>query len=171
VGHPRERFGEPTDAFQLEEDGGAGGPGAFEVIRASSWAAGRELQQRLAAPRRAGFGVPLSPNEDHHKSVGSDASGVVWAVGEGVTRWKPGDEVVVHCNQGLLEDPEVHGFDPLSGAVTADLGLRDELGSVCLSSAKVQGPSSCLPEKPKHLRLGGGPVSYGLTLLQRPTGC
>ena len=29
--------------------------------------------------------------------VGSDAAGVVLKVGAGVTKWKPGDEVVAHC--------------------------------------------------------------------------
>ena len=40
-----------------------------------------------------------------HRIGSSDASGVVWKVGAGVTRWKPGDEVVVHCNAGLLRGP------------------------------------------------------------------
>src|SRR5689334_6213768 len=53
------------------------------------------------------------PEYGHHIG-GSDASGVVWKVGPGVTRWKPGDEVVVHCNQASYEDPEVHGLDPLA---------------------------------------------------------
>ena len=38
------------------------------------------------------------PEYGHHIG-GSDASGIVWKVGEGVTRWKPGDEVVIHCNR------------------------------------------------------------------------
>ena len=40
--------------------------------------------------------------------VGSDASGVVLRVGPGVTRWKPGDRVTVHCNYVDLEGPEGH---------------------------------------------------------------
>ncbi|MDQ3645690.1 MAG: crotonyl-CoA carboxylase/reductase [Actinomycetota bacterium] len=44
---------------------------------------------------------------DHH-IVGSDASGVVLRTGPGVTRWKPGDEVTVHCNYVDLEAPEGH---------------------------------------------------------------
>ena len=65
----------------------------------------------------AALGEPVSVfryhPEDHHIG-GSDASGIVWKVGEGVTRWKPGDEVVVHCNQASYEDVEVHGLDPLA---------------------------------------------------------
>jgi crotonyl-CoA reductase len=41
--------------------------------------------------------------------VGSDASGVVLRVGAGVTRWKPGDRVTVHCNYVDMEGP--HGHD------------------------------------------------------------
>jgi crotonyl-CoA reductase len=47
-------------------------------------------------------------NLDHH-IVGSDASGVVLRTGPGVTRWKPGDRVTVHCNYVDLEAPEGHG--------------------------------------------------------------
>ncbi|MBW3562407.1 MAG: crotonyl-CoA carboxylase/reductase [Actinobacteria bacterium] len=44
---------------------------------------------------------------DYH-IVGSDASGVVLRTGPGVTRWKPGDRVVVHCNYVDLEAPQGH---------------------------------------------------------------
>ena len=60
------------------------------------------------------LGTPVSvmrygdPPQHGHHIGGSDASGVVWKVGPGVTRWSPGDEVVVHCNQASYEDPEVH---------------------------------------------------------------
>src|SRR5919205_3160819 len=40
--------------------------------------------------------------------VGSDLSGVVLRVGPGVTKWKPGDEVVAHCLSVELEDPQGH---------------------------------------------------------------
>ena len=44
---------------------------------------------------------------DYH-IVGSDASGIVVRTGPGVTRWKPGDRVTVHCNYVDLEGPEGH---------------------------------------------------------------
>ncbi|MGH3118563.1 MAG: alcohol dehydrogenase catalytic domain-containing protein, partial [Gaiellales bacterium] len=44
---------------------------------------------------------------DHH-IVGSDASAVVLRTGPGVTRWKPGDRVTVHCNYVDLEAPQGH---------------------------------------------------------------
>jgi crotonyl-CoA reductase len=40
--------------------------------------------------------------------VGSDAAGVVVRTGVGVTRWKPGDRVTIHCNYVDLEGPEGH---------------------------------------------------------------
>jgi crotonyl-CoA reductase len=40
--------------------------------------------------------------------LGSDASGVVVRVGAGVTKWKPGDEVVAHCLSVELEDADGH---------------------------------------------------------------
>ncbi|MGH2753096.1 MAG: crotonyl-CoA carboxylase/reductase [Actinomycetota bacterium] len=44
---------------------------------------------------------------DYH-IVGSDAAAVVLRTGPGVTRWKPGDEVTVHCNYVDMEAPEGH---------------------------------------------------------------
>jgi crotonyl-CoA reductase len=40
--------------------------------------------------------------------VGSDAAGIVVRVGVGVTRWKPGDRVTIHCNYVDMEGPEGH---------------------------------------------------------------
>ena len=108
-----EREGEPNDAFKLEQIA-LPEPGAFEVI-VRVMAAGVNFNNVWAA-----LGKPVSvfdygdhPQWGHHIG-GSDASGVVWKVGEGVTRWKPGDEVVIHCNQASYEDTEVHGLDPLA---------------------------------------------------------
>jgi crotonyl-CoA reductase len=41
--------------------------------------------------------------------VGSDAAGIVLRVGPGVTKWKPGDRVVVHCCDVEMQEPE--GYD------------------------------------------------------------
>lgn len=40
--------------------------------------------------------------------VGSDAAAVVLRTGPGVTRWKPGDRVTVHCNAVDMEGPSGH---------------------------------------------------------------
>src|SRR3569833_3318540 len=64
----------------------------------------------------AGRGLPISPFDVHKQPfhvAGSDASGIVWAVGAKVKRWKVGDEVVVHCNQDDGDDEECNGGDPM----------------------------------------------------------
>jgi len=81
-----ERFGEPVDAFQLEEID-VPEPGAFEVI-VRVMAAGVNFNNVWAA-----LGEPVSvfryhPNEDHHIG-GSDASGIVWQVGTSPGRRPP----------------------------------------------------------------------------------
>ncbi len=64
----------------------------------------------------AGLGQPISTLDVHKQPyhiAGSDASGVVWAVGAKVKRWKVGDEVIVHCNQDDGDDEDCNGGDPL----------------------------------------------------------
>ena len=153
-----EREGEPVDAFQLEEIE-VPEPGAFEVI-VRVMAAGVNFNNVWAA-----LGEPVGvwrygdhPQWGHHIG-GSDASGVVWKVGDGVTRWKPGDEVVVHCNQASYEDPEVHGLDPLAAPSQQIWGYETTWGSFA-QFCKVQA-QQLLP-KPAHLSWEEA-ASYGLT--------
>src|SRR4051794_13580841 len=151
----QEREGQPLDAFQLEEIE-VPEPGANEVI-VRVMAAGVNYNNVWAA-----LGKPVSvfryhPNEDHHIG-GSDASGIVWAVGTGVTRWKPGDEVVIHCNQASYEDVEVHGLDPLAAPSQQIWGYETSWGSFA-QFTKVQA-QQLLP-KPKNLTWEEA-ASYGL---------
>jgi crotonyl-CoA carboxylase/reductase len=152
-----ERFGEPKDAFQVEEIE-VPEPGAFEVI-VRVMAAGVNYNNVWAA-----LGQPVSvmkygdhPEFGHHIG-GSDASGVVWKVGAGVTRWKAGDEVVLHCNQASYEDPEVHGLDPMAAPSQKIWGYETTWGSFA-QFTKVQA-QQLLP-KPAALTWEEA-ASYGL---------
>jgi crotonyl-CoA carboxylase/reductase len=152
----QEREGEPIDAFQLEQIE-VPQPGAFEVI-VRVMAAGVNFNNVWAA-----LGKPVSvfrshPNEDHHIG-GSDASGIVWKVGEGVTKWQPGDEVVIHCNQASYEDVEVHGLDPLAAPSQKIWGYETSWGSFA-QFTKVQAQQ--LIRKPENLTWDEA-ASYGLT--------
>jgi crotonyl-CoA carboxylase/reductase len=151
----QEREGEPIDAFQLEEIE-VPEPGAFEVV-VRVMAAGVNYNNVWAA-----LGQPVSvfrshPEEDHHIG-GSDASGIVWKVGPGVTRWTPGDEVVIHCNQASYEDVEVHGLDPLAAPSQQIWGYETSWGSFA-QFTKVQA-QQLLP-KPENLTWEEA-ASYGL---------
>ena len=153
-----DRFGEPIDAIQLE-DIAPPEPGPFEVI-VRTMAAGVNFNNVWAARAE-----PLSvfrygdhPETGHHIG-GSDASGIVWKVGEGVTRWKVGDEVVVHCNQASYEDPEVHGLDPLAAPSQRIWAYETTWGSFA-QYCKVQA-QQLLP-KPANLSWAEA-ASYGLT--------
>jgi crotonyl-CoA carboxylase/reductase len=154
----QEREGEPVDAFQLEEIE-VPEPAAFEVI-VRVMAAGVNYNNVWAA-----LGKPISvmkygdhPEFGHHIG-GSDASGIVWKVGPGVTRWKAGDEVVIHCNQASYEDPEVHGLDPMAAPSQRIWGYETTWGSFA-QFTKVQA-QQLLP-KPQNLTWEEA-ASYGLT--------
>src|SRR4051812_18233872 len=153
-----EREGEPKDAFQLEEIE-LPEPGAFEVI-VRVMSAGVNFNNVWAV-----LGKPVSVFNygDHeewgHHIGGSDASGVVWSVGPGVTKWKPGDEVVIHCNQASYEDVEVHGLDPLAAPSQQIWGYETTWGSFA-QFTKVQA-QQLLP-KPRNLSWVES-SAYGLT--------
>ena len=104
------------------------------------------------------FGYGDHPEYGHHIG-GSDASGVVWKVGPGVTRWKAGDEVVIHCNLTSYEDPEVHGLDPMAAPSQRIWGYETTWGSFA-QFTKVQA-QQLLP-KPANLDWDEA-SSYGLT--------
>jgi crotonyl-CoA carboxylase/reductase len=103
------------------------------------------------------FGYGDHPEYGHHIG-GSDASGVVWKVGAGVTRWKPGDEVIIHCNMASYEDPEVHGLDPLAAPSQRIWGYETTWGSFA-QFTKVQA-QQLLP-RPQNLTWEEA-ASYGL---------
>jgi crotonyl-CoA carboxylase/reductase len=153
-----EREGEPKDAFQVEEIE-VPEPGPFEVI-VRVMAAGVNFNNVWAALGKpvSVFGYGDHPEYGHHIG-GSDASGIVWKVGEGVTKWKPGDEVVLHCNQASYEDVEVHGLDPLAAPSQQIWGYETTWGSFA-QFTKVQAQQ--LLARPQNLSWAES-SAYGLT--------
>ncbi len=151
-----ERQGEPEDAFQLEEIE-VPQPGAFEVI-VRVMAAGVNYNNVWAA-----LGQPVGvwrygdhPEFGHHIG-GSDASGVVWKVGEGVQRWKVGDEVIIHCNMANYEDVAMT-VDPMTAPSQRIWGYETTWGSFA-QFTKVQAQQ--LIPKPQNLTWEEA-ASYGL---------
>ncbi len=99
----------------------------------------------------AALGEPISVFNVHKQDLhiaGSDASGIVWAVGSKVKRWKVGDEVVVHCNQDDGDDEECNGGDPMFSPTQRIWGYETPDGSFA-QYARVQ--SQQLMPRPKHL--------------------
>jgi len=145
-----ERFGEPKHAFKIEQ---VPVPelGPRDVL-VYVMAAGVNYNNVWAA-----LGIPVNvirarqkkgEREDFHIG-GSDASGVVWKVGHGVTNVKVGDEVVVHCGQWDHADPHIRaGKDPMLAPSQLIWGYETNWGSFA-QFTKVQ-DHMCLP-KPAHL--------------------
>jgi crotonyl-CoA carboxylase/reductase len=151
----KEREGEPVKSMQVEEVL-VPEPGPSEVL-VLVMAAGVNFNGVWAAQ-----GKPVSVFRMHKEPfhiAGSDASGIVWKVGKEVRRWKPGDEVVVHCNQSCGQCPECNGFDPLACSEQKIWGYETSWGSFA-QFCKVQAQQ--LVQKPKQLGWEDA-ASYGLT--------
>ena len=99
----------------------------------------------------AALGTPISPFDGHKQPyhiAGSDASGIVWAVGDKVTRWTVGDEVVIHCNQDDGDDEDCNGGDPMFSTSQRIWGYETPDGSF---GQFTRAQSQQLMSRPKHL--------------------
>jgi len=140
----RERHGEPDVSFQLE------------VVDTPTVDSNEVLVFVMAAGVNyngiwAGLGIPISPFDVHKAPfhiAGSDASGIVWAVGDKVKRWKVGDEVVIHCNQDDGDDEHCNGGDPMYSPSQRIWGYETPDGSFA-QFTNVQ--SQQLMARPQHL--------------------
>ncbi|MGR3454848.1 crotonyl-CoA carboxylase/reductase [Pseudooceanicola sp.] len=140
----RERHGEPDKSFQVE------------VVDTPVLDSHEVLVLVMAAGVNyngvwAGLGQPISPFDVHGADfhiAGSDASGIVWAVGDKVKRWKVGDEVVIHCNQDDGDDEDCNGGDPMFSDSQRIWGYETPDGSFA-QFTNVQAQQ--LMPRPKHL--------------------
>jgi crotonyl-CoA carboxylase/reductase len=151
----KEREGEPQRAMQVEEIQ-VPEVGANEVL-VLTMAAGVNFNGVWAAR-----GKPVSVfkmHKDDFHIAGSDAAGIVWKVGNEVRRWKPGDQVVIHCNQSCGQCPECNGLDPMACEQQKIWGYETNWGSFA-QFTKVQA-QQLLP-KPAQLSWEEA-ASYGLT--------
>ena len=144
-----ERYGEPATAFLVEEiEVPRPGPGEALVL---VMAAGINYNNVWAAR-----GVPVDVTRSHAKLGepadfhigGSDASGIVYAVGKGVDNVAVGDRVVIHCGQWDGDDPVVkEGSDPGFAESYRIWGYESNWGSFA-QFTKVQA-HQCLPKAPQ----------------------
>src|SRR5918994_7281655 len=140
-----ERFGEPRDSIKDEViDVPEIGPNEALVM---VMAAGVNFNNVWAAR-----GVPVDVTKtqarwgeptDFH-IVGSDAAGVVFAVGDRVTDVRVGDQVVVHAGQWDLDDPWVTGGNDPGLAPTFRVWGYDTCWGSFAQFTKVQA-HQCLP--------------------------
>jgi crotonyl-CoA carboxylase/reductase len=146
-----ERFGDPISAFKVEKipvpeprpDEALVYVMAAGVNFNNVWAALGTPIDVIAARRKAKF-----DSSDFHIG-GSDASGIVYAVGCDVRNVKVGDHVVMHCGQWDVDCPAVrNGDDPMYDPSFKIWGYETNWGSFA-QFTRVQA-HQCMP-KAKHL--------------------
>jgi crotonyl-CoA carboxylase/reductase len=152
-----EREGDLETAYELESLAPPE-PGPFEVV-VRVMAAGLNYNSIWAARAEP---ISIFDQGDHpewgHHIGGSDAAGIVWKVGVGVTRWRPGDAVVIQANHASYEDTEVHGLDPLAAPSQLGYGYQTTWGTFA-EFCKVQAQQ--LVPKPDHLSWADA-ATYGV---------
>jgi crotonyl-CoA carboxylase/reductase len=126
-----ERYGNPSSAFveeAIETPAPRRGEALVYVMAAgvnynNVWAALGRPVDVVAARQRAG-------EEEPFHIGGSDASGIVWAVGDGVDSVKVGDQVVAHCGVWDADDPWIKsGGDPIVAPSARIWGYETNWGS------------------------------------------
>ena len=144
------RFGQPRDAFEIEQvDVPEPGPRQVLVYVMAAgtnynnvWAALGAPVNVIDARRRGGA------EEDFHIG-GSDASGVVWAVGDEVTNVKVGDHVVLSCGMWDEDAADIQaGGDPMMSSTNRIWGYEENWGS--FAQYTLVDRYQCHP-KPPHL--------------------
>lgn len=152
-----ERHGDPVEAMQLEEVP-VPRPAMGEVVLRVK-AAGVNYNHVWAC---RGKPVPISalhPDDPMHIG-GSDASGIVAAVGEGVRGWNVGDEVLTHPLQSCGQCVACNGYEPLACQEQKAWGFETSWGSFA-QYARVQAQQ--LLRKPPQLSWEEA-ACYGLKL-------
>jgi crotonyl-CoA carboxylase/reductase len=146
----QDRFGEPRKAFQPE------------VVDVPELRDDEVLVYVMSAGINynnvwAGLGVPVdvigarckAGEPERFHIGGSDASGIVYKVGRGVTSLRVGDEVVIHCGTWSANCEMVRrGVDPMYSPTFRIWGYETNYGSFA-QFTRVQA-HQCLA-KPKHL--------------------
>ncbi len=145
----QDRLGDPRQAFRIEEidvpelqpDEVLIGVMAAGVNYNNVWAARGEPIDVISVRQRKG------DTRDFHIG-GSDASGVIYALGEGVSDLDVGDEVVVHPGYWDSEDPWVKaGRDPMLSSTAGIWGYDTNFGS--FAQFAVAQAHQCLPKAPQ----------------------
>lgn len=146
----QDRLGDPRDAFKIErvETPEVGPDQALVAVMAAGinynnvWAA-RGVPIDVIAVRQAA-------GDPHNFHIGgSDASGIVYAVGSEVTNVKVGDEVVIHHGWWDKKDPWVlAGKDPMIAPSAKIWGYETNYGS--FGQFTIAQAHQCLP-KAEHL--------------------
>ena len=145
-----ERYGQPREAFKIEVvDVPKPGPKQVLVwVMAAGinynnvWAALGTPVDVIAARRKA------NPSEPAFHIGGSDASGIVWAVGSEISKVKVGDEVVLSCATWDENAPDIQaGADPITSTSARIWGYEENWGSFAQFTRVDE--YQCHPKPPK----------------------
>ncbi len=145
-----DRYGQPIDAFRTEVVD-VPQPGPRQVL---VWvmAAGINYNNVWAALGRPVDVIANRQKQDKSEPPfhvgGSDASGIVWAVGEGARGVKIGDEVVLSCASWDEDAADIRaGADPITSTSTRIWGYESNWGS--FAQFTLVDDYQCHPKPPK----------------------
>jgi crotonyl-CoA carboxylase/reductase len=162
----RDRYGQPADAIRIEpvEVPAVGRGQVLLMVMAAGvnyngvWAAGGKPADVIAARLKQG-----DPNDFH--IAGSEGSGVVWAVGEGVKGLRVGDHVIVGGVRWDESATDIRmGVDPTASTSQRAWGYELNFGSFAqftvVDAYQCHPKSTRLTWEEASCFLGGGSTSY-----------
>lgn len=145
----QDRYGEPVDAFKVEEVAVPELQPTQVLVNVMAaginynnvWAARGYPVDVIAARLKAGS------SDDFHIG-GSDGSGVVWAVGDAVRQVHVGDHVVLSCSRWDESAPDIRlGADSITSSSARIWGYEDNYGSFAQFTAVEE--YMCHPKPPQ----------------------
>lgn len=157
-------YGEPDQVLELREVPRPT-PGDHEILVRVEAASVNAKDWMEIAGLPYVFRLALGPSRPRRPVLGADVAGTVEAVGAGVTRWRPGDEVFGELPRGTFAEYTVAAENAVS-AKPAGLGFDEAAAMPLAGIAALQGIRAARVEPGHRVLVNGASGGVGTFAVQ-----